>query len=164
MYSLPSAHVCPCLLMSTLPLPPRLWHADVNDDGGMSLPDRYRFVCVFVCVAAVCVCVDYDNGTSIQPVDLTTASSSADSGTREAANTPTGTDEGQPIESSQPDSIMTDGTVGSDGSVTPSSPRDVEALIVSSRFVTLRWKEPVRTNGPIIGYSVFYRQEGSERY
>jgi len=45
----------------------------------------------------------------------------------------------------------------------PSAPRDVESLIVSSRFVTLRWKEPARTSGPIVGYSVFYRQEGSER-
>jgi Fibronectin type III domain len=46
----------------------------------------------------------------------------------------------------------------------PSSPRDVEALIVSARFITLRWKEPLVPNGAIIGYSVLYRQEGSERY
>ena len=47
---------------------------------------------------------------------------------------------------------------------TPSAPLDVETLIVSSRFVTLRWKEPEKTHGPIVGYSVFYRQQGSERY
>jgi hypothetical protein len=40
----------------------------------------------------------------------------------------------------------------------------VEALIVSARFITLRWKEPLAANGAIIGYSVLYRQEGSERY
>ena len=46
----------------------------------------------------------------------------------------------------------------------PSAPRDVEPLTVSSRFITLRWKEPADANGDIIGYSVLYRQEGSERY
>jgi neogenin len=96
-------------------------------------------------------------------MDLTTATSpTADSGTREAAAAvPPPPD--QTSESSQPDgSITPDGN--NDGSTSlPSAPRDVEALIVSSRFVTLRWKEPVRTNGQIIGYSIFYRQEGSER-
>ena len=46
----------------------------------------------------------------------------------------------------------------------PSAPRDVEPMMVSSRFVTLRWKEPLKPNGDITGYSVLYRQEGSERY
>lgn len=46
----------------------------------------------------------------------------------------------------------------------PSAPRDVEPLIVSSRFVTLRWKKPLKPSGDIIGYSVLYRQDGSERY
>ena len=100
--------------------------------------------------------VDYDNGTSSVPTDLTTAPS-ADSGTREAVAPSAPVDRQTP---DQPDTLITD---GSDGSLLPSAPRDVEALIVSSRFVTLRWKEPVRTNGPIVGYSVFYRQEGSER-
>lgn len=45
----------------------------------------------------------------------------------------------------------------------PSAPRDVEPMMVSSRFVTLRWKEPLKPNGDITGYSVLYRQEGSER-
>lgn len=121
--------------------------------------------------------VDYDNGTSIQPADLTTTTSSDDSGTRQGvgappANADNDEDDERTVESSQPDSFITDGMGGSGVatvsaadpvSVTPSAPRDVEALIVSSRFVTLRWKEPIRTNGPVIGYSVFYRQEGSER-
>ncbi|XP_046645538.1 neogenin-like isoform X3 [Daphnia pulicaria] len=108
---------------------------------------------------------DYDNGTSANPgMDLTTATSpTADSGTREAAAAvPPPPD--QTSESSQPDgSITPDGNNDGSTSSLPSAPRDVEALIVSSRFVTLRWKEPVRTNGQIIGYSIFYRQEGSER-
>lgn len=101
-------------------------------------------------------------------MDLTTATSPTDdSGTREAAAVPPpGSTNDQTSEASQPDSFITpDGAGGSnDGSASlPSAPRDVEALIVSSRFVTLRWKEPVRTSGQIIGYSIFYRQEGSER-
>lgn len=100
--------------------------------------------------------LDYVNGSSVS-TDLTSpssSSSSADSGSRET-NTQTGgfDDDGLPVELSQPD-----------GTGTPSAPRDVEALIVSSRFVTLRWKEPIKTSGVIVGYSVFYRQEGSERY
>jgi neogenin len=98
-------------------------------------------------------------------MDLTTATSptAPDSRTREAAAAvPPPPD--QTSESSQPDgSITPDGNNDGSTSSLPSAPRDVEALIVSSRFVTLRWKEPVRTNGQIIGYSIFYRQEGSER-
>ena len=67
------------------------------------------------------------------------------------------------------DSASGEATNASSGHATPeggvpSSPRDVEALIVSARFITLRWKEPLVANGAIIGYSVLYRQEGSERY
>ncbi|XP_026287667.1 netrin receptor DCC isoform X2 [Frankliniella occidentalis] len=46
---------------------------------------------------------------------------------------------------------------------TPSEPRDLEAVIVTTRFVTLRWKEPEEKNGDIDTYSVFYRQDGSQR-
>lgn len=46
---------------------------------------------------------------------------------------------------------------------TPSEPRDLEAVIVTTRFVTLRWKEPEEKNGDIETYSVFYRQDGSQR-
>ncbi|XP_034257103.1 neogenin [Thrips palmi] len=46
---------------------------------------------------------------------------------------------------------------------TPSEPRDLETVIVTTRFITLRWKEPEEKNGDIDTYSVFYRQEGSQR-
>ncbi|XP_023215993.1 neogenin-like isoform X2 [Centruroides sculpturatus] len=45
----------------------------------------------------------------------------------------------------------------------PSSPRDVVAVIVSTRFVTLSWKEPLHTNGEIVAYSVYYREDQSTR-
>ena len=46
----------------------------------------------------------------------------------------------------------------------PSSPGEVSAVVVSTRFITLSWAPPTVTNGPIQGYSVFYNQRGSERY
>lgn len=46
----------------------------------------------------------------------------------------------------------------------PSAPRDLQALIVSNRFVTLSWLPPLQTNGEILSYSVYYRQEGSQRW
>lgn len=45
----------------------------------------------------------------------------------------------------------------------PSAPRELKAVILSTRFVTLSWNPPEKVNGPILTYSVFYRQEGSER-
>lgn len=45
----------------------------------------------------------------------------------------------------------------------PGAPQDVRASIVKTRFVTLSWQPPAFTNGDIITYSVYYRQEGSER-
>lgn len=45
----------------------------------------------------------------------------------------------------------------------PSAPRELRAVIVSTRFVTLSWNPPEKVNGPVLTYSVFYRQEGSER-
>lgn len=45
----------------------------------------------------------------------------------------------------------------------PGPPQDLKAAIVKARFVTLSWQAPVFTNGEIITYSVYYRQEGSER-
>jgi neogenin len=44
-----------------------------------------------------------------------------------------------------------------------SAPRELKAVIQSTRFVTLSWNPPEKVNGPILTYSVFYRQEGSER-
>ncbi|XP_021933563.1 neogenin isoform X2 [Zootermopsis nevadensis] len=51
----------------------------------------------------------------------------------------------------------------SGGTDLPSAPRELKAVIVSTRFVTLSWNPPEKVNAPIITYSVFYRQEGSER-
>ena len=46
---------------------------------------------------------------------------------------------------------------------TPSAPSNVEAVIVSTRFVTLSWDRPDSTNGDVEGYSVFYKEAGSDR-
>lgn len=45
----------------------------------------------------------------------------------------------------------------------PGPPQDIKASIVKARFVTLNWQSPLFTNGDILTYSVYYRQEGSER-
>ena len=34
----------------------------------------------------------------------------------------------------------------------------------STRFLTLSWEAPDSTDNDITGYSVFYQEEGSERY
>ena len=46
---------------------------------------------------------------------------------------------------------------------TPSSPLDLEAAIVSSRFVTLSWSPPKTSKEPLNGYSIYYKQERSDR-
>jgi neogenin len=51
----------------------------------------------------------------------------------------------------------------SEGTDLPSAPRELKAVIVSARFVTLSWNPPEKVNGQILTYSVFYQQEGSER-
>ncbi|XP_046984365.1 neogenin [Schistocerca americana] len=45
----------------------------------------------------------------------------------------------------------------------PSAPQFLEAVIVSTRFVTLSWKPPANARGEILAYSVYYRREGSQR-
>ncbi|XP_031342956.1 neogenin isoform X2 [Photinus pyralis] len=55
------------------------------------------------------------------------------------------------------------GDINSRSEILPGSPQDVKASIVKARFVTLNWQPPSTTNGDIITYSVYYRQEGSER-
>nr|XP_045611215.1 neogenin-like isoform X3 [Procambarus clarkii] len=47
--------------------------------------------------------------------------------------------------------------------LSPSAPRHLQAIIASNRFITLAWHEPEKNNDHIVGYSVFYRQEGSPR-
>ncbi|XP_076055481.1 neogenin protein frazzled isoform X2 [Oratosquilla oratoria] len=51
----------------------------------------------------------------------------------------------------------------SENSQMPSEPRMLEAVMTSNRFVTLSWREPQMNNALINGYSVYYRQEGSQR-
>lgn len=48
--------------------------------------------------------------------------------------------------------------------VLPGPPRDLKAPVVEARFVVLSWKPPVVNSEDIITYSVYYQQEGSERY
>lgn len=45
----------------------------------------------------------------------------------------------------------------------PSQPRNVTAVIVRQRFVTLSWKAPEVPNGEIISYTVGFQQDGSSR-
>ncbi|CAG0894859.1 unnamed protein product [Darwinula stevensoni] len=45
----------------------------------------------------------------------------------------------------------------------PSDPRNVSSVIVSKRFVTLRWQPPLHSEGPVLTYSVFYHQDSSNR-
>ncbi|KAM6985917.1 netrin receptor DCC [Aplochiton taeniatus] len=45
----------------------------------------------------------------------------------------------------------------------PSAPRDVVPVLVSSRFVRLRWRPPVDARGAVQTYGVYYSQEGVER-
>lgn len=45
----------------------------------------------------------------------------------------------------------------------PGPPQDLKAPIVKGRFVILSWKPPVENSEDIESYSVYYRQEGSDR-
>ena len=45
----------------------------------------------------------------------------------------------------------------------PSAPSNLEAVITSTRFITLAWEQPSANADSITGYSIFYQQEGSER-
>lgn len=45
-----------------------------------------------------------------------------------------------------------------------SAPKDLKAVIVKHRFVTLSWEEPERKVEDITGYAVVYKVKGSERY
>ncbi|VVC27257.1 Hypothetical protein CINCED_3A012217 [Cinara cedri] len=45
----------------------------------------------------------------------------------------------------------------------PSPPRALEARSVLSRMATLTWNTPVKPNGEIQTYTIFYQQEGSDR-
>ncbi|GBL86951.1 Neogenin [Araneus ventricosus] len=62
--------------------------------------------------------------------------------------------------SAKPESFTGDQTHSKD---VPTSPVDVKAVIVSTRFVTLSWTQPVKTYGEIIAYSVYYKESTSTR-
>jgi len=44
----------------------------------------------------------------------------------------------------------------------PGAPDQVEAVVISTRFVALSWSAPDDDDG-VDGYSVYYKQAGSER-
>lgn len=44
----------------------------------------------------------------------------------------------------------------------PGAPRDLKAPLVEARFVVLSWNPPLNSDD-IVTYSVYYRQEGSQR-
>jgi len=50
------------------------------------------------------------------------------------------------------------------GGGVPGPPTNLQAVITSTRFVTLSWEPPTSPASQITGYSVFYQQEGSVRY
>jgi hypothetical protein len=64
-------------------------------------------------------------------------------------------------------SLLGGGTGGSSSVVlqgVPGPPTNLQAVITSTRFVTLTWEPPTSPGSQITGYSVFYQQEGSVRY
>ena len=56
----------------------------------------------------------------------------------------------------------TDTAAAAKGSA-PGAPTAVQALIVSTRFITLAWDKPDANAEGIVGYSVFYKQQESDR-
>jgi len=50
--------------------------------------------------------------------------------------------------------VSKNSTASPDG---PSAPREVAAVFVSTRFVTLTWKAPIDPNGRIIAYAILYK-------
>lgn len=44
-----------------------------------------------------------------------------------------------------------------------SMPRELRAVIVKHRFVTLSWEEPEKAMEEVTGYAILYRVKGSER-
>lgn len=45
----------------------------------------------------------------------------------------------------------------------PDAPQDLKTLVVKARFVVLSWKPPAKNGDGIHTYTVYYRQENSER-
>ncbi|XP_057669048.1 neogenin isoform X2 [Diorhabda carinulata] len=61
----------------------------------------------------------------------------------------------KPIAASTSDRKLEDGL--------PGPPQDLRAPIVKARFVILSWKPPLENGDNIISYSIYYRQNGSDR-
>ncbi|XP_025990804.2 neogenin isoform X6 [Solenopsis invicta] len=65
-----------------------------------------------------------------------------------------------------PDSRFVDDTdtlEAFDGGGVPSPPRNLSLVIVTARFVTLRWQEPENANSDALNYFIHYKQEGAMR-
>ena len=45
----------------------------------------------------------------------------------------------------------------------PGAPSDIRPVVISNRFITLAWNPPQASKYPLSGYSVFYKQSGSNR-
>ncbi|XP_069758485.1 neogenin-like isoform X1 [Narcine bancroftii] len=60
-------------------------------------------------------------------------------------------------------SATDDHLVTSSAGLLPSAPRDVVALLVSTRFIKLTWRPPAEPNAEIIAYSVYYTRDGTNR-
>ncbi|XP_078286036.1 neogenin-like isoform X3 [Rhinoraja longicauda] len=63
-----------------------------------------------------------------------------------------------PLTSATADHLVT-ATAG----LLPSAPRDVVALLVSTRFIKLTWRPPAEPNSEILAYSVYYARDGANR-
>ncbi|KAL0107100.1 hypothetical protein PUN28_015559 [Cardiocondyla obscurior] len=50
-----------------------------------------------------------------------------------------------------------------DGGGVPSPPRNLSLVIVTARFVTLRWQDPENANSDSLNYFIHYKQEGAMR-
>ncbi|XP_011334024.1 neogenin isoform X6 [Ooceraea biroi] len=50
-----------------------------------------------------------------------------------------------------------------DGGGVPSPPRNLSVVILTARFVTLRWQEPENMNSDTLNYFIHYKQEGAMR-
>ncbi|XP_011252617.1 neogenin isoform X4 [Camponotus floridanus] len=50
-----------------------------------------------------------------------------------------------------------------DGGGVPSPPRNLSLVIVTARFITLRWQEPENTNSDTLNYFIHYKQEDAMR-
>ncbi|KAJ8924156.1 hypothetical protein NQ315_006940 [Exocentrus adspersus] len=60
-----------------------------------------------------------------------------------------------PVSAGSSETKITDGL--------PGPPRDLKAPIIKARFIILSWKPPMENAESIQAYSIYYRQEGSDR-